>query len=208
MRDQGLLKDLIHIYLVFLSSMMMTVSDLVVRCRSYRRFDAGHAVDMGTLRDLVDLARLSASGANLQPMRYVLVTDADLRESLFSHLRWAGYLPGWDGPEEGERPTAYIVMLSDGPLGPLSGYDPGIAAQNLLLGAVERGLGGCILGSIDREGIRRALEIPGRYDILLVIALGRPVERVVVEAGPGSGALITADAALSQGRPVFAVPGR
>ncbi|MFH1593213.1 MAG: nitroreductase family protein [Candidatus Omnitrophota bacterium] len=57
----------------------------------------------------------------------------------------------------------------------------GIAAAVILLGAVEKGLGGCILGAIDREGIRGALEIENRFAVLLVIALGKPKERVALE---------------------------
>ena len=51
----------------------------------------------------------------------------------------------------------------------------------MLLGAVEKGLGGCIIASVKKESLRRALNIPERYDILLVLALGKPAERVVIE---------------------------
>ena len=46
---------------------------------------------------------------------------------------------------------------------------------------VLNGLGGCIIGSIKREELRKALDISSRYEILLVLALGKPKEIVVIE---------------------------
>lgn len=160
--------------------------DLILKNRSYRRFDGASRIDAAVLRELVDLARLSPSGGNLQPLKYMLVSDADGCARVFPHLAWAGYLKDWPGPGENERPTAYILILQDTGIKAHAGCDHGIAAQSIMLGAVERGLGGCIIGSVQREGLRNALNISKEYEIRLVIALGIPVERVVIEtAGPG-----------------------
>ncbi|MBN1659044.1 MAG: nitroreductase family protein [Anaerolineae bacterium] len=157
------------------------LKELIRRNRSYRRFRPA-PVDLDTLRDLVDLARLSASGANRQPLKYILSADPDRNAAIFAHLRWAGYLADWEGPEEGERPSAYIVILGDYEIAASFGVDHGIAAQSILLGATEKGLGGCIIASIDRDALRQVLAIPDRYEILLVLALGRPGEEVRIEA--------------------------
>jgi nitroreductase len=157
------------------------IEDLIRRNRSYRRFHQEVPVDVKTLRALVSLARLSASGANLQPLKYVLSSDSETNATIFPHTRWAGYLKDWDGPDEGERPAAYIVILGDTEIRSSFGCDHGIAAQSIMLGATERGLGGCILGALDRSALRQALDIPERYDILLVLALGKPKETVVLE---------------------------
>ena len=94
-------------------------------------------------------------------------------------------MASWSGPEEGERPSAYIVILGDTELNKSFGCDHGIAAQSIMLGATERGLGGCMIGSIDRDELRQVLDIPERYEILLVLALGKPNETVVLEeVGP------------------------
>ncbi len=164
------------------------LKDLILKNRSYRRFDGTFRVDIETLRELVDLARLSPSGGNLQPLKYILVNDTHGCARVFPHLAWAGYLTDWPGPAKGERPTAYIVILHDTGIKKVAGCDHCIAAQGILLGAAERGLGGCIVGSVQREGLREALRIPERCEIKLVIALGRPIERVVLEAiGPDGG---------------------
>lgn len=161
------------------------IEDLIRRNRSYRRFHQDVPVSVETLRDLVNLARLSASGANLQPLKYVLSSDPETNATIFPHTRWAGYLKDWDGPDEGERPAAYIIILGDTEIRSSFGCDHGIAAQSIMLGATERGLGGCVLGALDRSALREALDIPERYDILLVLALGKPKETVVLEeVGP------------------------
>jgi nitroreductase len=164
---------------------VLMLRDLVIRNRSYRRFYQEEKVDRETLQDLVDLARLSASGANRQPLKYLLSCEEERNAKIFGCLAWAGYLKDWGGPADGERPAGYIIILGDTEISASSGVDHGIAAQSILLGATERGLGGCIIASVQRERLREALGIDPRYEILLVLALGRPKEVVVLETvGP------------------------
>jgi nitroreductase len=160
---------------------MSTIKGLVYRNRSYRRFHQGHCVSLETLRELADLGRMSASGANKQPLKYILSADSVKNDSMFPHLRWAKNLPQWNGPVEGERPSAYIVILGDKSVSESFGQDHGIAAQSIMLGAAERELGGCMIANIDKPGLRKALALDDRYEILLVLALGSPAETVVVD---------------------------
>jgi len=155
--------------------------ELLLTNRSYRRFYQEVDIKLETLRELVELARLSASAMNLQPLKYILSCEPQKNSLIFAHLGWAGYLKDWPGPCEGERPSAYIVMLGDTEISRSFGCDHGIAAQSILLGAAEKGLGGCMIGNIRKEELRRALEIPPRYEMLLVLALGKPRETVVIE---------------------------
>ncbi len=155
--------------------------ELVKENRSCRRFHEDHTVKPETLKELVDLARMSASGANLQPLKYILSCDPQKNAEIFSCLAWAGYLKDWAGPEEGERPAAYIVVLGDTSISESAGCDHGIAAQTILLGAREKGLAGCMLGSIDRKALRKGLNIPAQLKILLVLAIGKPKEKIVLE---------------------------
>jgi nitroreductase len=155
--------------------------DLIRNNRSYRRFRQQVPIEAETLRELVDLARLSASAGNMQPLRYILSCDPEKNALVFSTLAWARYIENWPGPAEGERPSAYIIVLEDRQVDHPLHCDHGIAAQSILLGATERGLGGCIIGSINKLNLRNELNIPVRYDILLVIALGKPKEKVEIE---------------------------
>jgi nitroreductase len=161
------------------------IGDLVKANRSCRRFHEDQPVELKTLKELVDLARLSASGANLQPLKYILVCEPQMNADIFSCLGWAAYLKEWPGPEPGERPAAYIVILGDTAISKEFGVDHGIAGQSLLLGAREKGLAGCMLGTINRKDLRSILNIESHLKILLVLAIGKPKEEVVIETvGP------------------------
>ena len=157
------------------------IKDLVERTRSYRRFYQEVNIELETLRELVDVARLSAAAGNLQPLKYILSNEPVKNSKIFQHLAWAGYLRDWRGPQEGERPSAYIIVLGDKRICNSFGCDHGIACQNIMLAAVEKGLGGCMIGSVNRERLRTDLDIPDYFEILLVLALGKPKEEVVLE---------------------------
>jgi nitroreductase len=159
----------------------MNLHELIEKNRTFRRFDGLHVVSPDTLASLVDLARLSASAANRQPLKYILVTDPSQRDEVYTCLAWAGYLTTWEGPEPAERPTSYIIILGDKEISESFGVDHGIAAQSIMLGATEAGLGGCIIASIKKERLRTVLGIPRQYEILLVLAIGKPVENVLIE---------------------------
>jgi nitroreductase len=161
------------------------ISDLIKANRSCRRFYENQKVELEILKELVDLARLCASAANFQPLKYILACRPETNAEIFSCLAWAGYLKDWPGPEPGERPAAYIVILGDTAISKDFGCDHGIAAQSILLGARARGLAGCIIGSINRDRLREILNIKSHLQILLVLAIGKPREKIVIESvGP------------------------
>jgi nitroreductase len=160
---------------------MNKLIDLIKRNRSYRRFHQEKSISMDQLKGLVELARLSPSARNAQPIKYYLANTPELAAKIFPTLGWAGYLKNWPGPSEGERPSAYIVMLDDTSISDSYFCDDGIAAQSMLLGAVEQELGGCILGTVDRIKLSKALKLPGHLKIIQVLALGKPKETIVIE---------------------------
>lgn len=163
------------------------LSELVKNCRTVRRFRESETIEAATLRGLVDLARLSASGGNQQPLKFLLSNTPEMNERIFPSLAWAAALKDWAGPAAGERPAAYIVILGDKDVSKGFGVDHGIAAQSIMLGAMEKGVAGCMIGSIQRDKLRQSLNIPERFDILLVLALGKPAETVRVEPLPPDG---------------------
>jgi nitroreductase len=155
--------------------------DLVKKNRSYRRFHEEISISKDTLTQLVDLARLTPSGRNAQPLKYVISNETDKNQIIFKTLRWAAYLKDWGGPVKGERPSAYIIMLLDKEISSSVMCDHGIAAQTILLGAVEKGFGGCMIATIQKEELSQKLNIPDKYEILMVLALGKPLEVVQIE---------------------------
>ena len=160
---------------------MMTLKELVLKNRSCRRFWQGERIVPSLLRDWVDLARNSASARNAQPLKYILSTDEIFNAKIFGQLAWAGYFPDWDGPEEGERPSAYVVLLNDTAISKNYFCDDGIASQTILLGAKEAGFGGCIIHAVNRTRLREILNLPEQYDIIQVLAFGKPKEVIVLD---------------------------
>jgi nitroreductase len=157
------------------------IEELIKHNRSCRRFHQNHEIDTETLKDLVNLARLSGSAANLQPLKYILSCSAEKNERIFSCLAWAAYLKDWPGPNASERPSAYIIILGDTTISKDFGCDHGIASQSILLGAREKGLAGCMIGMIKRTKLRNTLKIHEHFEILLVLAIGKPKEEVMIE---------------------------
>ncbi len=163
------------------------LKDLIQKNRSYRRFYENEPISEAQLKAMVDNARLSATGRNIQSLKYILSNTAELNDKIFPLLAWAGYLKEWNGPEAGERPSAYIIMVNDKSITESYFWDHGIAVQSILLTAVEQGFGGCIIASVNKEKLRTALNIPQQYEIIQVIALGKPKEIVVIDEMPENG---------------------
>lgn len=159
----------------------MNLTELAFNNRTFRRFDQSVPIGMKTLEELIELSRYTASAMNKQPLRHILITDPDKCAAVFEGLAWAGYLKDWPGPEQGQRPTGYVVICHQGEPGSWSKVDLGIVAQTILLGAVEKGFGGCMLGALKKDIIGKALDLPEELEIMLVLALGLPAETVVVE---------------------------
>ena len=165
----------------------MELKEIIKKNRSYRRFFQNRTIGEEILRKWVDLARLAPSGRNMQPLKYALVHTPGACEKLYPLVAWAGYLTDWDGPEEGDRPAAYIVMCNDTSLAEESKWDQGIAAQTIMLGAVEAGYGGCIIASFRRKELSKLLGLPEHLVPVLVLALGVPKEVVILTDLPAGG---------------------
>ncbi len=150
--------------------------DIVKQARSYRRFNQ-EPISMEQLQDLVGLARFAPSGANSQPIRYVLINDKEMCAGIFPSLAWAGALTDWDGPSEGERPVAYILLVAERP----ATINTGIAAQTIVLGAMEQGIGACMIGALKRDQVAETVNLNAGYKIELIIALGYPGETIVID---------------------------
>ena len=152
-----------------------------MRNRSYRRFDESYRISEDDLREIVELCRYTASGRNLQPMKYRIVTSREECDEIFPLLKWAGYLSDWDGPEAGERPAAYLIQCLDTELTRQPLCDDGIQLEAVTLGAVSKGLGCCIIKSFNKQEVEKRLGLSASMEAIYVIALGKPVEKVRIE---------------------------
>lgn len=162
------------------------ILNLIKKNRSYRRFDSSVKIEPSTIEKWIELARFSPSARNLQPLKFAFSTDEEVNKLIFPHLGWAGYLKDWDGPSESERPVAYLAILQDKSLTENVFCDDGIAAQSILLGAVEDGFGGCIIGTVNKSKVAKIFKLPEALEILWIIALGKPSEKVVLDDASGN----------------------
>lgn len=157
------------------------IEKLIAETRSFRRFLQNPRAGMDVLEHLVAMARLAPSAGNNQPLKYIIVSEPAKCAEVLKTLVWAGHMPEWPGPSAEEAPTGYVIICADPRINPSCDIDIGLAAQNILLAAREKGYGGCLLGSIDMERLRQSLNIPEPLVAKLVVALGAPGEQVVLE---------------------------
>lgn len=163
--------------------------DLLKKNRSYRGYDDSFRIDRSMLEELIDCTRYTASSVNIQPLKYFAASEPETVALIQPLTHWAGKLKELHLPREGHRPTAFIVIcqdmsVSDSPT--MFQRDIGIAAQTILLAATEKGLGGCMIGSFEKNTLKKALSLPEKIEPMMVLAIGKPDETVLLtEVGPG-----------------------
>ena len=164
---------------------MDKVYKIILKRRTIRRFKQ-RRIPYALLKKLVNSGRLAPSGANLQPCAYIVIDDSTLLDKVFTTLKWAGYIAPAGNPPEGKRPIAYIVLLINKEINKYGEKDAAAAIENMILTALEKGIGSCWIGSIERGRLRQVLKVPKEYKIDSVLALGYPDEKSVVEKFKGS----------------------
>ncbi len=161
------------------------LEEIIKRNRSYRRFDSNHKITESDLLKIIDNARFTASARNQQILKFKIIADKSGCDKIFPHLKWAGYLKDWSGPNERERPTAYIIICADKSLidNNINNWiytDLGITAQTIMLQLAEKELGGCMIAAFNKTEISKPLNFSDEIEILLVLAIGKPAEKVTI----------------------------
>lgn len=159
----------------------MNFKELVKSNRTCRRYDGTKSITRQDLLDLVDLVRYTPSGMNKQALRFALVADEETKARVFDNIFWAGFLKDWDGPIEGERLGGYILVFDDNDYGRAMVEDVGIAGQTLALGARAGGKAVCIFKAFKEKEINEALGLGDNFNLLMVVAVGYPLEEVVID---------------------------
>ncbi len=171
----------------------MKVYEAAIKRRSVRQF-GGRPVPYDILKKCLNAARLAPTAANRQLWKFIIVDDEKLLPQVFDTVgTWAGQPRPEGGWPQERRPEAYIISLIDSSLeAELGGnrtdtnYDIGMAAENMILVALEQGVGSCVIASFNPDKLRRVLNIPNEYEVALVLALGFPDENPVVEVATDS----------------------
>lgn len=158
------------------------LKDIVIKNRSYRGFSQEEKLSTEQLVELVDFARLTASATNRQPLKYLISNEKSKNEAIFKHTHWAMALKK-KVPYAGQEPTSYIVICIDKSIAvsPEAALrDIGIVAQTILLAATEMGFGGCMIGAFNKEDVRNELNLDEKYEVNLILAMGKPCENIVI----------------------------
>ena len=154
----------------------MTVYEAIMKRRTIRKYKQTK-IQPEIFKKIVNSARVCASAANMQPLKYIIVSSDEMCKEIFPCLKWAAYFKDGSGePKEGEEPTAYVIILGDKNIKASFDTDAGAAITNMMLTAYEEGLGSCWFASVDREKVRNILNIDDNLDVLYVLSLGYPSE--------------------------------
>ena len=151
----------------------------VKNTRCTRRFKKEITIDKSELIELIDIARTVSSGKNMQPLKYIAITDEKIKDEIYKPLKWAAHLKDWDQSND-EKPSAYILLVNDTSIEGFSAIDSGIAMQTIMLGATSKGYAGCILASIDKVEYKKLFNLENNLEPMLVIALGVRDENIEV----------------------------
>jgi len=151
------------------------IKELVLKNRTYRKFDSSFIIEDQLLIELVELARISNSARNAQTLKFIIVNN-EMKDEVFSTLKWAGALTDWDGPTPEERPSSYIIICNDESLNYYNAIDVGIMTQSILLGAVEQGLGACQFGAFSKSRVSEILDLEDHLKPVSILAIGKPTE--------------------------------
>ena len=161
--------------------MSSLIETLIKKDRTYRRVDESVAIDRLQILRWLDVVRQTPSARNIQPLKYIIITDEALCHEITELQHWAAMLPEWDGPAVGERPRAYLLQLIDTDIAPAARFDEGIQLQTLGLLATDAGYGVCIFAGHGKGEITRRLDLPTHLSINAIVAIGKPAEEVILE---------------------------
>ncbi len=170
----------------------MKVYEAILKRRAIRRFK-DRAVSYEVLEKCIDAARLAPSGRNQQLGEYIVINDARVLPGIFENIGGSAKLPpDKGGPRPEQTPKAYTIILinktreGDAKRRGVTLLDTGMAAENIMLNALEQGIGCCPILMFNEANLRLLLEIPDNYDIALVIAMGYPDESPVADIATDS----------------------
>ena len=152
---------------------------LTENTRCTRRFRQDTTIEHEDLIELIDLARQISSGKNMQPLKYIAISDGKTKDEVYKPLVWAANLTKWQQSKY-EKPTAYILIINDTSIKGFSAIDSGIAMQTIMLGASAKGYDGCMLASIDKVAYSKLFNLPPHLEPMFIIALGISSENIKI----------------------------
>lgn len=154
----------------------VSLGTLLRRNRSYRGFDKSCPVTQAQLRRIAEVCTLVPSGRNQQVLRLKLLTRNNGADQMQGLYKLGAALPELHLPFPGTEPEAFIIICSTVDPDKWVHMDVGIAAQSMLLKAVEMGLGGICIGAFNKQALIETFALP--YEPVLMLAIGKPAEKI------------------------------
>ena len=179
----------------------LTVAEALAKRRSHRRFKPDPLPE-GLLDEVLGLATLAPSGYNLQPWRFIVVSDPEAKERLWevsykqpkileapATVICLGETTGWSETleemlAEAHRLGAYnekVIANVRKAVGPVvEGWGPDlwvnrhvmIAATCLMLAAESLGVESCPMEGFEEERVKEAFDIPEDVRVVCLVSLG------------------------------------
>ena len=161
--------------------MVNNLYKLILKRRSIRLFKQ-KKVPLNIIKKVINAARLAPSSANLQFIEYLIIDKKDLKDKIFSTLRFGYYVYPKRVPQDNFKPNFYIIVLINKKRSKEPNLrDIGLALENILLSLLSFNLGGCIIQNIDKERLYKILNLKKEYEIDCVVACGWPAEKPKLE---------------------------
>jgi nitroreductase len=154
-----------------------SLSSLLLENRSHRAFARSFVVREDQLRRIVSVNSRVASARNRQTLRFRLVMG-DEAKSMLPLIKMGSAFKDVQLSQVGYEPNAFIVVCSTIEPRQSTYVDLGISVQSMLLQAVEIGLNGVCIMSLDKQQVTELLALP--FEPLVVLAIGRSAERVKI----------------------------
>jgi nitroreductase len=146
----------------------MSLFDVILSRRSIRSYE-NKEIPQEILRQVLEAGRQAPSAANRQPVRFIIVTDSEIKKELSTSLF---------GKHIKNAPLAIIGCADEKSLltGKWAIIDATIAMQNMIIAALTFGVGSCWIGSFSEKKVKDLLKIPDKWKVVALLTLGYPAE--------------------------------
>jgi len=146
----------------------MSLIDVILNRRSIRRYEK-RDVPEEALAQIIEAGRQAPSAANMQPIRFIILKDHEIKKKLSTNL-FNRFI----------KNTPVVIVGCANVKALLTGkwavVDTTIAMQNMVIAAWTLGVGSCWIGAFNEEKVKEMLRIPAKWKVVALMTLGYPAE--------------------------------
>jgi len=156
----------------------MSVKEIIAQRRSIRRY-LDKSVEREKILECLEAARLAPSADNVQPWRFLVIDDPELKDKFTKEIFSGIYSIS---KFAAKAPVLIMILARLDIIANRIGkqiqnihfylIDTGIAGEHIVLQAEELGLGTCWIGWFNSRKARKVLNIPRKYKIVSLLSMG------------------------------------